>query len=73
MSNVPAILKQIDAELSALLKARAILTDSKAPGKRGRPKGSAVAKSAKKRTMSPEGRARVAEAQRRRWAAQKKA
>jgi hypothetical protein len=63
--DLDAIVQEIDAEISRLEKARALLTGHTAPLKRGRPdrKGS---------TMSAEGRARIAAAQKKRWAAKKK-
>lgn len=75
------ILAQIDEEIASLQKARALLAASglvtAAPAtRRGRPKKSVAApspsKPAKKRNLSPEGRARIAEAVKRRWAAQKR-
>jgi len=71
------ILAAIDERLTTLREARAILT-SEAPTqpmtpthrKVGRPKGSV---NRKKRTLSPEGRARLVAAVKRRWVAQKKA
>ena len=78
--NVSAIISSIDAELSRLQQARALLAGPVVPIKRrGRPKNSEIRlapakpakKVAKKRTMSPEGRARVAAAQKARWAAVK--
>jgi hypothetical protein len=77
------ILAAIDAEIAKLQAARALLMKTKdvlpsLPKRgRGRPKGSTSKKAAapapKTRTMSPEGRARIAAAQKARWAAQKKA
>jgi hypothetical protein len=77
------ILATIDSEIAQLQKARALLTGAAAPAakkKPGRPKKVAAevapaAKPAKKRkrNLSPEGRKRIAEAVKRRWAAQKKA
>jgi hypothetical protein len=55
--NTEAILQNLDAEISRLEKARALLTGHTAPLKRG------VAP-----RVSPEGRARIAAAQRKRWA-----
>jgi hypothetical protein len=78
--DVSAIISSIDSELSRLQQARALLAGPVAPIKRrGRPKNSETKpappkpakKVAKKRTMSPEGRARVAAAQKARWAAVK--
>ena len=65
------IVSQIDREIALLQHARALLagaaTTKKAP--------SAVSKkpAIKKRVLSPEGRRRIAEAVKRRWAEQKKA
>jgi hypothetical protein len=78
------ILASIDSEIAQLQKARALLVGVSAPPakkKPGRPRKvvaavvPAVAKPAKKkkRNLSPEGRRRIAEAVKRRWAAQKKA
>ena len=70
------ILAEIDQEIAKLTQARALLSDATV-AKRGpgRPKTNiAVAKPIKKkRNLSPEGRKRIAEAVKRRWAAQKKA
>ena len=74
--GIAEVLSQIDAELARLQQAKAILSTGDIgtkPG-RGRPKGSVAATAApvrKKRNLSPEGRARIAEAVKRRWAAQK--
>ena len=63
------ILTQIDAEIGRLQQVRAILTGT---GKNG-PKNKIVAKSApKKRHLSPEARARIAAAQKARWAKARK-
>jgi hypothetical protein len=78
------ILATIDSEIAQLQKARALLIGAAAPAaakkKPGRPRkivaevAPVVAKPAKKkkRNLSPEGRKRIAEAVKRRWAAQKK-
>lgn len=71
------VLAQIDAEIARLQQAKAILSESGAVAKpgRGRPKNTAAvtpASTRKKRNVSPEGRARIAAAVKRRWAAQKK-
>jgi hypothetical protein len=82
MSNVATILAAIDAELAKLNQARALLIGEpvKAPkGKSGRPVTKATPVKAakvapikkKKRNLTPEGRARIAEAVKRRWAKQK--
>jgi hypothetical protein len=74
------ILAAIDSEIAQLQRARAVLIGSSAPKKVvAAPKkavrvASAVAKPAKKkRKLTPEGRKRIAEAVKRRWAAQKAA
>jgi hypothetical protein len=81
---LPEILASIDSEIAQLQRARALLVGASAPAakkKAGRPKkvvagvAPVAAKPAKKkkRNLSPEGRKRIAEAVKRRWAAQKKA
>ncbi len=72
------VVAQIDAEISRLQQARALLMTTTAPARRrGRPakqQGTEPALSKpvkKKRNLSPEGRARIAEAVKRRWAKQK--
>jgi hypothetical protein len=74
--GIAEVLSQIDAEIARLQQAKAILSagDSATKPGRGRPKGSVAAAAPpvrKKRNLSPEGRARIAEAVKRRWAAQK--
>jgi hypothetical protein len=80
--DVSKILAEIDGKIASLQEARAAIvsleTGSFAPkAKRGRPKGSTNAvktpKLAKKRNLTPEGRARIAAAMQRRWAKQRKA
>lgn len=80
--GVSEILASVDYEIAQLQQARAILSGVSTPGKKsvGRtkkgtePNVSAAAKPAKKkRNLSPEGRKRIAEAVKRRWAAQRKA
>ena len=74
--NTEQILESIDAELARLEQAKQLLGGTAAPAKPGRPKKSAPAKAAVqkkekkagKRTMSAEGRARIAAAQKARWA-----
>ena len=76
--EVNRILAEIDAQIEKLQSARALLagTEVKRPGP-GRPKGSKNAASAtsvtkRPRKLSPEGRKRIAEAMKRRWAERKK-
>ena len=66
------ILASIDCDIAQLQQARALLSGGAAPTAKkaaGRPKK--VAK--KKRILSPEGRQRIAEAAKKRWAAKKAA
>jgi hypothetical protein len=81
--DVTKIVAEIDAKIASLQRAREVLLDlnlgevETAPKRRGRPKGSKNAKSApkaakKKRNLTPEGRTRIAEAMKRRWAERRK-
>jgi hypothetical protein len=72
--GVSEILTQIDREIAQLQQARSLLGGGAAPA----PKKAAAALAAKKpakkkRNLTPEGRKRIAEAVKRRWAEQKKA
>jgi hypothetical protein len=75
-----SIITEIDAEIAKLQQARTVLTGSQtASTGRGRPKGSkniktvaAPAKRAAKRKLSPEGRKRIADAMKKRWADRRK-
>jgi hypothetical protein len=74
--ELSAILASIDDEIRTLQQARSLLAGNATAKRRpGRPKAKASQGSPtkKKRNMTPEGRKRIAEAVRRRWAAQKKA
>jgi hypothetical protein len=67
------ILAQIDSEIARLQQARKLLANlgtAAAAGGRKAAK-SAAQKPARKRKISAEGRKRIAEAQRKRWAAQR--
>jgi hypothetical protein len=70
---IDSILAQIDSEIARLTQARSLLaslgTDTTAGNKAN--KAPAKAKTRKKRVLSPEARKRIADAQRKRWAAQK--
>lgn len=79
--EVNRIIAEIDAQILNLQQARALLAGSNAPSPRtgpGRPKGakkvtaSAAAPAARKRKLSPEGRKRIADAMKKRWADRKK-
>ena len=72
--GVSNILAQIDREIAQLHQARALL----AGGRARAPKAGVAAPARKparkkKRNLTPEGRQRIAEAVKRRWAEQKKA
>lgn len=79
--SVSNILAEIDREIAQLQHARALLTGVPAPAVKrpvGRPPKTAIlapvvkAGKKKKRNISPEGRKRIAEAVKRRWAEAKK-
>jgi hypothetical protein len=59
--NLPTIVEEIDAEIHRLEVVRALLTGRTAPLKRGAPRPAL-------RKVSSESRARMAEAQKKRWA-----
>ena len=71
------ILDQIDSQIAQLKEARSLLTGTTATKvKRGRPNKASVAviaPVAAKRVLSPEARAKIAAAQKARWAKVKKA
>jgi len=73
---IDSILAQIDSEIARLTQVRALLSgngkSSVAGTKTKSAAAGAPAKSArKKRVLSPEARKRIADAQRKRWAAQR--
>ena len=79
--EVNLIIAEIDAQILKLQQARALLagtTTSAARTGRGRPKGSknnasvAPAATPRKRKLSPEGRKRIADAMKKRWAERRK-
>ena len=78
MSTYPSIVEQIDRQIAHLEQVRSLLvtrsaSPAPAPAKRrGRP-AKAVQQVKAIRQLSDEGRARIAAAQKQRWAAQKKA
>ena len=69
--NTSEIISAIDAEIGKLQQARAILSTmpSSSMVKRGPGRPKAASTMPKKRVMTAEGKARIAEAQKRRWAA----
>jgi hypothetical protein len=74
--EVNRIIAEIDAQILKLQQARALLagTASSVRAGRGRPKGSKnLAPAApRKRKLSPEGRKRIADAMKKRWAERRK-
>lgn len=78
--EVSRIIAEIDAQISKLQQARELLSGTVTRGSKGpgRPKGSKNAKTATKATapgkrrLSPEGRKRIADAMKRRWAERRK-
>jgi hypothetical protein len=75
--EVNRIIAEIDSQISKLQQARALLAGTTtAHTGRGRPKGSknagALAKTPRKRKLSPEGRKRIADAMKKRWAERRK-
>ena len=81
--EVSRILAEIDAQIAKLQQARALLagtTQSASRTGRGRPKGSKNSAAAaipavtspRKRKLSPEGRKRIADAMKKRWAERRK-
>lgn len=80
--EVSRIIAEIDGQIAKLQQARALLAGTTAATKRtgpGRPKGSKnaaaaalAATSPRKRKLSPEGRKRIADAMKKRWAERRK-
>jgi hypothetical protein len=80
--EVSRIIAEIDAQIVKLQQARALLGGTTATAKRtgpGRPKGSKnttavtpAATAPRKRKLSPEGRKRIADAMKKRWAERRK-
>lgn len=75
------LIHEIDSEISRLQQARALLTGGSTKRGPGRPKAAATSQKAasaasrpakRKRRLSPEGRKRIADAMRKRWAERKK-
>lgn len=74
--QVSEILAEIDKEIARLQQVRSLLAGEATGAKRGRPKKiatiTAVKAPAKKRKLTPEGRKRIADAMKRRWAERRK-
>ena len=71
--NTNDILAALDAEIARLQQVRSALAGSPAPKRRGRPPGSMTKPMPKRRTLSAAARKKIADAQRKRWAATKAA
>lgn len=70
--TIDSILSQLDAEIARLTQVRALLANSaKSTSKFALPKVGKATTRRKKRVLSAEARKRIADAQRKRWAAQK--
>ena len=72
--SINSILAQIDSEIKRLQQVRSLLAGSGATSSTNterKAKAPGRAKTRKKRVLSPEARKRIADAQRKRWAAQK--
>jgi len=70
--GVSEILAQIDSEIAQLQQARALLAGTTVASKKTAATPAAKKSGRKKRNLTPEGRKRIAEAVKRRWAEQKK-
>lgn len=71
--DIDRIIAEIDAQITKLQQARALLTGaSTVRTGPGRPKGSTNAAKPLKRKLSPEGRKRIADAMKKRWAEHRK-
>ena len=71
---IDSILSQIDAEIARLTQVRKLLAGSDTvsiTAPKRKTKAAPAKKTKKSRVLSPEARKRIADAQRRRWAAQK--
>ncbi len=68
---IESILAQIDSEIARLTQVRSLLAGSGSSSATERKTRKAPAKGRKSRVLSPEARKRIADAQRKRWAAQK--
>jgi hypothetical protein len=73
--EVKGIIEELERQIARLKEARVLLTGSGTSAKRrGRPPGKSTAKPARrKRRLSAEGRKRISEALKRRWAQRRKA
>jgi hypothetical protein len=67
------IIAEIDAEISRLQQAKALLSGTTVKRDPGKPVTNGASKPAVKRVLSPEARAKIAAAQKKRWAKARKA
>jgi hypothetical protein len=67
--TIANIIEELDAEIARLQQVRTLLSSGPTSGVRG--SGNGIPR--KKHSLSPEARERIAAAQRKRWAAQKRA
>ena len=70
--NTSTLIAELDKQIARLREARNLLAGAESAKRRGRPPVKAKA-TRKKRVLSPEARAKMAAAQKRRWAAYRKA
>ena len=68
---IESILAQIDSEIARLTQVRSLLAGSGSSTATERKTRKSAARGRKARVLSPEARKRIADAQRKRWAAQK--
>jgi hypothetical protein len=71
--SIENLLATLDAEITRLQQARELLAGTSASGRKTASRAKAASVTRPKRVMSAAARKRIAEAQRKRWAAQKKA
>jgi hypothetical protein len=69
--NTQTLVSELDKQIARLREARNLLAGTVSTRRRGRPAGKSVAPH-KTRSLSPEARAKMAAAQKRRWAAYRK-
>jgi hypothetical protein len=68
--EVKQIIAELDKDIARLKEARALLAGATSkPGRRGK---ATASETPRKRNLTPEGRKRISEALKRRWAAQRK-
>jgi hypothetical protein len=70
--DVNSIIASLDAEIELLKQARAVLSGAESTNTTPKPVQATKPKKAAKRVLSPEARKRIADAQRKRWAAVKR-